>query len=133
VGLRVAGGYRSIGEALRGATDGAVVTIAAGRYEERLVIDRVVTLVPEQDAGSVEIHSASGITVAVAAEGVQLTGLVLSGNDNQAPVVQVQRGELALDGCEVSGARGLRSSRTRAALWRCVTARSATLLAPGLW
>ena len=98
-----AGGYRSIGEALRGATDGAVVTIAAGRYEERLVIDRVVTLVPEQDAGSVEIHSVSGITVAVAAEGVQLTGLVLSGADNQAPVVQVQRGELALDGCEVSG------------------------------
>jgi len=103
VGGAGAGGYRSIGEALRGATDGAVVTIAAGRYEERLVIDRVVTLVPEQDPGSVEIHSVSGITVAVAAEGVQLTGLVLSGSDHQAPVVQVQRGELALDGCEVSG------------------------------
>jgi hypothetical protein len=41
--------------------------------------------------------------VAVAAEGVQLTGLKLSGADQQAPVVQVQRGELALDGCEVSG------------------------------
>ena len=103
VGGAGSGGYRTIGEALRGATDGAVVTIAAGRYEERLVIDRVVTLVPEQDAGSVEIHSMSGITVAVAAEGVQLTGLVLSGDDRQAPVVQVQRGELALDGCEVSG------------------------------
>ena len=96
-------GYRTIGEALRAATDGAVVTIAAGRYEEQLVIDRVVTLVPEQDPGSVEVHSESGITVAVAAEGVQLSGLKLSGADHKAPVVQVQRGELALDGCEVSG------------------------------
>ena len=103
VGASGSGGFRTIGEALRGATDGAVVTIAAGRYEERLVIDRVVTLVPEQDSGSVEIHSVSGITVAVAAEGVQLTGLKLSGADHKAPVVQVQRGELALDGCEVSG------------------------------
>lgn len=102
-GTAGAAGYRTIGEALRSATDGAVIMIGAGRYEERLVIDRVVTLVPEQDRGSVEISSAGGITVAVAAEGVQLTGLVLSGNDTQAPVVQVQRGELALDGCEVSG------------------------------
>jgi Holliday junction resolvasome RuvABC ATP-dependent DNA helicase subunit len=102
-GAAGAGGYRTIGEALRSATDGAVIMIGAGRYEERLVIDRVVTLVPEQDRGSVEVSSPDGITVAVAAEGVQLTGLVLAGHDTQAPVVQVQRGELALDGCEVSG------------------------------
>ena len=50
-GAAGAGGYRTIGEALRSATDGAVIMIGAGRYEERLVIDRVVTLVPEQDRG----------------------------------------------------------------------------------
>jgi Holliday junction resolvasome RuvABC ATP-dependent DNA helicase subunit/nitrous oxidase accessory protein NosD len=103
VGGGASSGYRTIGEALRAATDGAVVTIAAGRYEESLVIDRVVTLAAVRDGGGVEIHSASGITVAVAAEGVQLTGLTVSGSDQQAPVIQVQRGELALDGCEVTG------------------------------
>ncbi|HEY3869639.1 MAG TPA: right-handed parallel beta-helix repeat-containing protein [Actinocrinis sp.] len=97
------GGYRTIAEALRNASDGALITIAAGRYDEQLVIDRVVTMTPEQAPGSVHVHCEKGVTVAVAAEGVQLAGLVLTGADSQTPVVQVQRGELALDDCRVSG------------------------------
>jgi Holliday junction resolvasome RuvABC ATP-dependent DNA helicase subunit len=97
------GGYRTIADALRNACDGALITIAAGRYDEQLVIDRVVTMTPEQAPGSVHVHCDTGVTVAVAAEGVQLAGLVLTGADAQTPVVQVQRGELALDGCAVSG------------------------------
>ena len=103
VGADRSAAYRTITEALRNATDGAVITVAAGRYDEHLVIDRVVTITPEQAPGSVHVHCDKGITVAVAAEGVQLAGLVLTGADADAPVVQVQRGELALDGCTVSG------------------------------
>jgi Holliday junction resolvasome RuvABC ATP-dependent DNA helicase subunit len=97
------GAHRTISEALREAADGAVITIAAGRYEERLVIDRVVTLVPDQEPGSVHVHCGTGGTVAVAADGVRLSGLVLTGSDERACVVEVRRGELALDGCTISG------------------------------
>jgi Holliday junction resolvasome RuvABC ATP-dependent DNA helicase subunit len=97
------GAYRTIGEALRNAADGAVVTVAAGSYQERLVVDRVVSLVPEGEPGSVSVHCASGGTVAVAADGVRISGLVLTGGDERACVVEVRRGELALDGCTVSG------------------------------
>lgn len=97
-------GFRTIAEALRNAADGALITVAAGRYDENLAIDRVVTLAPEGEPGSVTVHGRTGaITVAVAADGVQLTGLVLIGTDDQLPVVQVQRGELAVDGCKIGG------------------------------
>jgi Holliday junction resolvasome RuvABC ATP-dependent DNA helicase subunit len=97
------GAYHTIGEALRDATDGAVVTIAAGRYDERLAIGRVVTLAPDGEPGSVHVHCDTGATVAVAAEGVRLSGLMLTGADSRACVVEVRRGELALDECSVSG------------------------------
>ena len=97
------GAHRTIGEALRNAPDGAVITIAAGRYDERLAVDRVVTLTPEGEPGSVHVHCETGGTVVVAADGVRLSGLALTGADKRACVVEVRRGELALDGCTVSG------------------------------
>jgi ATPase family associated with various cellular activities (AAA)/AAA lid domain/Right handed beta helix region len=100
----ISAAYRTIGEALRDAPDGALVTIAAGRYDEQLVLERVVTLVPEGEKGSVRIHAASGSALRTVADGVQLSGLVLTGADPEAPVIEVRRGELALEGCEVSGA-----------------------------
>ncbi|MGW4995460.1 right-handed parallel beta-helix repeat-containing protein [Streptomyces mirabilis] len=97
------GAYRSIAQALAEAHDGALITVAAGQYEERLDITRAVTLAAENGAGSVRIHSASGSTVVVDAEAVQLSGLALSGADQEAPVLDVRRGQAALDGCHVSG------------------------------
>ncbi|NEA68932.1 right-handed parallel beta-helix repeat-containing protein [Streptomyces sp. SID12488] len=98
------GAHRSITEALRHAVNGAVVSVAAGRYEESLRLSRTVTLCAEGEAGSVEVVSASGSTVVVDAEAVQLSGLVIVGTDTDAPVVEVRRGEAVLDGCRVSGA-----------------------------
>ncbi|MEW2113717.1 right-handed parallel beta-helix repeat-containing protein [Streptomyces sp. NPDC005474] len=98
------GAHRSITEALRHAVNGAVVSVAAGRYEESLLLSRTVTLCAEGEAGSVEVVAASGSTVVVDAEAVQLSGLVIVGTDTDAPVVEVRRGEAVLDGCEVSGA-----------------------------
>ncbi|WP_329457201.1 right-handed parallel beta-helix repeat-containing protein [Streptomyces sp. NBC_01497] len=95
------GAHRSIAQALADATDGALITLAAGRYEEALHITRPVSLVAEGRSG-VEIHSSAGTTVVVDAE-VQLSGLVLSGTDPEAPVLDVRRGQAALDGCSLSG------------------------------
>jgi Holliday junction resolvasome RuvABC ATP-dependent DNA helicase subunit/nitrous oxidase accessory protein NosD len=99
------GAYRTIGAALADAVDGTLITVAPGRYDEALVIARPVTLAAEANAtGPVQVHCASGSTVVLDAEAVQLSGLLLSGADPEAPVLDVRRGQAALDGCEVSGA-----------------------------
>ncbi|MFJ5531074.1 right-handed parallel beta-helix repeat-containing protein [Streptomyces sp. NPDC093261] len=97
------GAYRAIADALADATDGALITIAPGRYDETLYITRAVTLTAEGTGGTVEIASVSGSTVVLEAEAVQLTGLKLSGTDRDAPVLDVRRGQAALDGCRISG------------------------------
>jgi Holliday junction resolvasome RuvABC ATP-dependent DNA helicase subunit len=97
------GAYRSIGKALADAAEGALITVAPGRYEETLNITRAVSLSAEDGSGTVHVHSASGSTVVVDAEAAQLSGLVLSGSDQEAPVLDVRRGQAALDGCDVSG------------------------------
>ncbi|MEY9862979.1 Holliday junction resolvasome RuvABC ATP-dependent DNA helicase subunit [Catenulispora sp. GAS73] len=96
--------YPTIAGALRQARDGALVSIAPGTYPERVVLDRVVTLAAEQAPGSVRLEGGpEGSTLIVDADAVQLSGLVLVGASEQAPAVEVRRGEAALDDCEVGG------------------------------
>ncbi|MEU2424746.1 right-handed parallel beta-helix repeat-containing protein [Streptomyces sp. NPDC007851] len=97
------GAHRTIAGALAEAADGALITVAPGRYEEALDIVRPVSLAAEGGAGTVRVHAASGSTVVVRAEAVQLSGLVLSGADREAPVLDLRRGQSALDGCRVEG------------------------------
>ena len=98
-----AGAYRSIGEALRDAGDGALITVSPGRYDETLTLTRPVSLTAESADAEVRIHADSGSTLVVDAEAVQLSGLVLSGADREAPVLDVRRGQAALDDCRVTG------------------------------
>jgi ATPases of the AAA+ class len=97
------GAHRTIGHALADATEGALVTVAPGRYEENLDITRAVTIAAESGAGTVQVHAATGSTVVVEADAVQLSGLVLSGADPEAPVLDLRRGQSALDGCVIEG------------------------------
>ncbi|WP_153472320.1 right-handed parallel beta-helix repeat-containing protein [Streptomyces kaniharaensis] len=97
------GAHRSIAAALVDAADGALITVAPGRYDEALTVTKAVTLAAEGPAGTVRIHSAAGSTVVLDAEAVQLSGLLLSGADREAPVLDVRRGQAALDGCQVAG------------------------------
>ncbi|WP_017607062.1 right-handed parallel beta-helix repeat-containing protein [Nocardiopsis xinjiangensis] len=96
--------FRTIGEALAAAGDGDVLSLAPGRYEEQLVLTRVVTLVAEEGPGTVEILSASGTAVTSVAEAVKLNGLLLRGRDPEAPVVDAAAGQIELADCEVEGA-----------------------------
>ncbi|MEU3519450.1 right-handed parallel beta-helix repeat-containing protein [Streptomyces sp. NPDC006654] len=98
------GAHRTIGQALAEAAEGALITVAPGRYEEQLDIVRAVTLAAEGGAGTVQVHAPAGSTVVVRAEAVQLSGLVLSGADREAPVLDLRRGQSALDGCRIEGA-----------------------------
>jgi SpoVK/Ycf46/Vps4 family AAA+-type ATPase/nitrous oxidase accessory protein NosD len=100
---RESGSYRTIGEALQAARNGAVISVRPGRYEENLVITKVVTITAEDVRGSVRISPKRGAVLQVVAEAVQLTGLVLHGQDDELPTVDVPRGQLALQDCEVIG------------------------------
>ncbi|MFJ3902997.1 right-handed parallel beta-helix repeat-containing protein [Streptomyces sp. NPDC090025] len=95
--------YRTIGEALAAARSGAVISVRPGRYEENLVITKMVTITAEEARGSVRVSPRAGAVVQVVAEAVQLTGLVLQGQDEELPAVDVPRGQAALQDCEVVG------------------------------
>ncbi|WP_225826396.1 right-handed parallel beta-helix repeat-containing protein [Streptomyces naphthomycinicus] len=95
--------YRTIGQALADAADGALITIAAGTYREALVIDRVVTLAAGSEPGDVRVDGGTASAVVIAAEAAQLNGLALEGGSEQIPVVEVRHGEASLQQCTVSG------------------------------
>ncbi|MFC9328453.1 right-handed parallel beta-helix repeat-containing protein [Kitasatospora sp. NPDC057015] len=97
------GRYRTIGEALAAARSGAVISVRPGRYEENLVINKLVTITAAEARGSVRITARRGCVVQVTAEAVQLTGLILQGQDEEMPAIDVPRGQAAVQDCEVVG------------------------------
>ncbi|GGS95745.1 right-handed parallel beta-helix repeat-containing protein [Streptomyces griseoviridis] len=96
--------YRTLTAALAEARAGALVRVRPGRYPENLVLARPVTLAAYEPDGTVEIAPGDGSAVQVLAEAVKLSGLLLTGSDEEAPVVDVPRGQAELAGCEVRGA-----------------------------
>jgi len=93
-------GHRTIGAAIRGAQDGAVITIAAGQYPENVVLDRDVTLVAD---GTVEIAPADGPAIDARGGQALVSGVTLRGARPQQPAVLVSAGTLTLRDCEVDG------------------------------
>ena len=116
--LEVPGAFRTIAEALAKATDGSVINVAAGRYEESLAITGVVTISAQDGPGTVRLHAAKGSTLVVAGGAVQVSGLDITGDDAELPVLDVRHGEAALDNCRVGGAA-----------WTAVLARQTGVLA----
>ncbi|MFD9393340.1 right-handed parallel beta-helix repeat-containing protein [Streptomyces sp. NPDC060000] len=97
-------GFRTIGEALARARSGAIVRVSPGTYAENLTITTPVTIVAEQSLGTVEIAPRRGSVIVLRGEAVMLTDLVLRGRDEELPVVDAPRGQVAMEGCEIIGA-----------------------------
>jgi len=97
------GAHPTIAAALEQAVDGALISVAPGTYAERLVVTKVVTIAAAAGAGTVKLHAPEGTAIVVAGEAVQLSGLTVTGTAKNAPVIDVRRGEAALDGCRVTG------------------------------
>ncbi|WP_240139987.1 right-handed parallel beta-helix repeat-containing protein [Streptomyces sp. MUM 178J] len=95
--------FRTIGEALAQARSGAVVQVRPGRYPENLTVRTRVTIVADGEPGSVEICPRRGSAIVLAADAVMLTDLTLRGGSEDVPVVDAARGQVAMDGCTVSG------------------------------
>ncbi|GHJ36947.1 right-handed parallel beta-helix repeat-containing protein [Streptomyces sp. TS71-3] len=103
VGPGRADGYPTIGDALARARSGAVISVQPGTYAENLTITTRVTIVAEQARGTVEIAPRSGSALTLIADAVGLTDLVLRGRDDELPVIDAPRGQLAMDGCDIVG------------------------------
>jgi Cdc6-like AAA superfamily ATPase len=99
------GAYRTVSQALAAAPDGAVIAIAPGTYTEALTLNRAVTLSADGEPGSVRLQAPMGSTVVVEADAVRLTGLTLYGSDGNAAVLDIRRGQAAVDGCTVEGGK----------------------------
>ncbi|MFJ7049353.1 right-handed parallel beta-helix repeat-containing protein [Streptomyces sp. NPDC101112] len=122
VAPRGRGAHRGIGAAVRAASDGDEIRIAPGEYVETLVVDRAVTLLPEDGAEhAVRILAAhpGRPVLEVTAAGARVVGVALTGQDPALPAVLVSAGGLELDGCEVRGGRVEAGGDAALTLRRC--------------
>jgi len=92
-------GYRSIGDAVASAPQGAVILVSPGRYTENLVVSKQVTIAAEGGPGSVRLVANSGVVVTMDAESAALTGIVVMSADKENPAVFVARGQLSITEC----------------------------------
>ncbi|MGV9880161.1 right-handed parallel beta-helix repeat-containing protein [Streptomyces sp. NPDC003006] len=98
---RRTGEYASLAAALEAASDGDILTVAAGTYRENLVVERAVTLRgPDGSAGSVRIAPSDGVPLTVRASAV-VQDLHVEGQDSSAPALLVEDGAPELTGIRV--------------------------------
>ena len=97
------GAFATIGAAVARAEPDATIIVHPGRYAERLVLDKRVTISAEP-GGPVEVHVEEGSVLVVCGEGAQLRGVTLISDDPQLAALDVYAGEVALDDCRVTGA-----------------------------
>ncbi|MFF9401959.1 MULTISPECIES: right-handed parallel beta-helix repeat-containing protein [unclassified Streptomyces] len=97
------GDCRTVAEAVARARTGAVVSIAPGRYEESVTVAVSITLSAAEGRGTVELAPRRGPALTLTGDAVMVSDLVLRGHDDELPVVDVPRGQLALDRCDVHG------------------------------
>nr|WP_221382674.1 right-handed parallel beta-helix repeat-containing protein [Actinoplanes polyasparticus] len=97
-------GYRTLGAALAVASDGAVVNVRPGTYQENVILTRIVTIRAENGPGTVRIAPPSGIPVALVAESAALNGLSVRAADQQSPAVALTAGQLSVTECELEAA-----------------------------
>ncbi|MEU3460557.1 right-handed parallel beta-helix repeat-containing protein [Streptomyces sp. NPDC006733] len=119
------GVQHTIGAAVRGAADGATVSVMPGEYQESVLLERDVSLVAEKGPGTVRITPARGPALTVSAGSPSVRGLVLAGADPAEPAVVLSGGAPVLDGCEVVGGRVDVTGRAAPTLRDCRVHRAA--------
>ncbi|MEV0133522.1 right-handed parallel beta-helix repeat-containing protein [Dactylosporangium sp. NPDC050688] len=119
--LRVAprgwGSHRSIAAAIRAATEGSVISLAPGVYNESVIIDRDVSLVAEH--GVVEIVATHGPALVSRTPSAAVRGISVRGTGPAAVAVLASSGRVRLDGCDISVGRVEIGGRAQAELVGC--------------
>jgi F-box protein 11 len=99
------GDYASIGEALAAVAPGARVLVRPGLYEESVVVDKRVEIVGDGPRGEIVITGGRASCLQASADGARVAGLTLRGEADDGAAffaVEVLRGELLLEDCDVS-------------------------------
>ncbi|HET6503784.1 MAG TPA: right-handed parallel beta-helix repeat-containing protein [Amycolatopsis sp.] len=94
-------GHRSIADALAVASDGAVIVVGSGQYNENLVLTKAVTITAGEGPGTVRVVADSGAAVVLTAPFAALTGLVIEATDGENPAVFTSNGQLSVTECEL--------------------------------
>ncbi|MGH9941511.1 MAG: right-handed parallel beta-helix repeat-containing protein [Pyrinomonadaceae bacterium] len=107
ISIKGGGDYASIGDALKNVPAGARLLIRPGLYQEGFVIDREVELVGDGPAEDVIIRSTDASCILMRAERATVSGLTLrgcaaGGGNAGFFAVDVQRGKLMLDDCDIT-------------------------------
>ena len=108
VAPRGRGAHRRIADAVRAATPGDMVLVAAGHYAETVVLDRRIALAPADGPGTVTLTAPPEGGPALVATGRECVvhGLLVRGTDPDGPAVRVTPGGgLMMTACTVSGGR----------------------------
>ncbi|MEE1828754.1 right-handed parallel beta-helix repeat-containing protein [Streptomyces sp. BE20] len=128
---RRAGEYDTLAEALAAAEPGDTVTVRPGTFRENVVLDKPVTIVPAQGAGTVRIDPPGGVPLTVTAAAT-VRDLVIEGSDSSVPAVLVTgpAATPSFTGCRVEtrSAAGVEvTGDARPTLKSCVVANPAGL------
>lgn len=95
------GCHRRISDALAKAESGAIINVLPGEYAEPLLVSVPVTIAARDGRGSVTVTMTGGPGVVMLAETATLSGLIMAHRDGQRAAVDVGRGRLRLDECEI--------------------------------
>ncbi|MDN3354934.1 right-handed parallel beta-helix repeat-containing protein [Actinomadura sp. DC4] len=96
------GAHATIGDAVRAAGPGAVVSVQPGVYRESLVIDRDVTIVAEKGAGTVRVVPVRGPALTVHGGEATVRELTFEAAEPAEPAVLIRAGSPALRDCEIT-------------------------------
>lgn len=101
------GTHRTIADAVRAAADGAQILIAPGEYTERVLLDRSVTLRPDEGPGTVRLIAATPGLPALESAGplVRVRDLHVDGGAPDRVAVVIGAGDVHLTNCVVTRGR----------------------------
>jgi parallel beta-helix repeat protein len=121
------GGYTSIMAAIAAAEEGSRILVRPGIYRESVVIDRPIELIGDGMLPEVVIEATDTPAIQMQTDQARVRGLTLRGrvSDQARPqaTVQIGRGRLALEACNIS-AEGrvcviIHGAEANPVLWRC--------------
>ena len=98
------GDYASITEALAGVAPGGRVLVRPGIYEEAIILDKRVNIVGDGARDEIVVRGAGASCLKSSADAARVAGLTLRavGGGTDSFAVDVLRGELVLEDCDIS-------------------------------
>jgi hypothetical protein len=96
------GDYASIGEALERVAAGGRVLVRPGVYEEAVILDKRINVVGDGPREKIVVRGVGASCLKSSAEAARVAGLTLRGAAGDFFAVDVPRGELVLEDCDIS-------------------------------